>query len=321
MKFWLGVTDTDWYHFLRERMPEEINFWQPSGHHQEFRVIEKGAPFLFKLKSPYNAIGGVGFFSTQAFLPISVAWDAFETRNGFETYTDFKTSIDRYRQKSGNLYSDNPTIGCLILSNPIFFHDDNLVALPENWSGPIVQGKSYDDREPIGARLWNEIQDKLKQLDFFDANNDRINQLQIEESFHDSPRYKEEVLSKIRLGQGAFRIMVTEAYHGRCAITGEHTLPVLEAAHIRPFSEYGPHLISNGLLLRSDLHKLFDAGYITITPEFRLEVSSRLKQEFNNGKIYYEMNGQKLLVVPGSERDVPNRSFLTWHNENIYRAG
>lgn len=150
-------------------MPEEINFWQPSGHHQEFKVIEKGAPFLFKLKSPYNAIGGVGFYSTQAFLPISVAWEAFNARNGCETFTEFKNIIYRYRQKAGNLFSINPAIGCLILSNPIFFHDDNLVALPENWSGSIVQGKSYDDREPIGALLWNEIQQKLEQVRFFDT--------------------------------------------------------------------------------------------------------------------------------------------------------
>jgi putative restriction endonuclease len=90
MKYWFGVTDTNWYHFLRERKPEDINFWQPSGNHQQFRAIDKGAPFLFKLKAPINAIGGVGFFSAQAFLPISIAWDAFAERNGCSSYFELK---------------------------------------------------------------------------------------------------------------------------------------------------------------------------------------------------------------------------------------
>ena len=51
---------------------------------------------------------------------------------------------------------------------------------------------------------------------------------------------------------------MTDAYERRCAVTGEKTLPVLEAAHIRPYALLGPHRVNNGLLLRSDLHKLFD---------------------------------------------------------------
>lgn len=320
MKFWLGVTDSQWYQYLREKKPEDVNFWQPVGHQQEFKVIEKGAPFLFKLKAPFNAIGGIGFYSTQAFLPVSVAWDAFGERNGCDSLFTLKKMIDRYRQRSGSPFSPNPVIGCLILTNPIFFDDCDWIPLPEDWRGPIVQGKSYSDTEPVGARLWDEVQRRLEKMNFFAAEKEKPNQLSIEGTLDDSPRYKESVLSRVRLGQGAFRIMVTEAYHGRCAVTGEHTLPVLEAAHIKPFATSGPHLVSNGLLLRSDLHKLFDTGYITITPDLRMEVSARLKEEFNNGKIYYEMNGRKLLALPGTIRDMPSKEFLQWHNDNIYRA-
>jgi len=53
---------------------------------------------------------------------------------------------------------------------------------------------------------------------------------------------------------------VTDAYTRRCAITGEKTLPALQAGHIRPHAKSGPHEIRNGLLLRSDLHNLFDLG-------------------------------------------------------------
>lgn len=51
-----------------------------------------------------------------------------------------------------------------------------------------------------------------------------------------------------------------------------------------------------------------------------MEISARLKEEFNNGKIYYEMNGRKLLTLPGTIRDMPSKEFLQWHNDNIYRA-
>jgi putative restriction endonuclease len=127
-----------------------------------------------------------------------------------------------------------------------------------------------------------------------------------------------EYLVKGRLGQGAFRILVTDAYKRRCAITGERTLPVLEAAHIKPYARSGPNLVKNGLLLRSDLHKLFDIGYITVTPDFRVEVSPRIKEEYDNGKEYYAQHGQRLLVLPELTGDEPSKEFLEWHNQNRY---
>lgn len=46
-------------------------------------------------------------------------------------------------------------------------------------------------------------------------------------------------LIRPRLGQGAFRVLVTDVYGRKCAVTGERTLPALEAAHIRPYAEGG----------------------------------------------------------------------------------
>lgn len=72
--------------------------------------------------------------------------------------------------------------------------------------------------------------------------------------------FGEPILIRPRLGQGSFRVLVTETYERRCAVTGEKVLPVLEAAHIHPVAADGVHRIDNGLLLRSDLHTLFDKG-------------------------------------------------------------
>jgi putative restriction endonuclease len=80
-----------------------------------------------------------------------------------------------------------------------------------------------------------------------------------------------------------------------CGITRERTLPVLEAAHIKPYSEGGVHDLPNGLLLRSDLHKLFDLGYLGIDPdERRVFVSERIREEFQNGKEYHSLHGKQL---------------------------
>jgi len=128
--------------------------------------------------------------------------------------------------------------------------------------------------------------------------------------------YGEEYLTRGRLGQGAFRVLVTDAYQRRCAVTGERTLPVLEAAHIRPYSLAGPHQISNGILLRSDLHKLFDLGYITVTPERRLLVSSRLRADWHNGREYYAHHGQPLRFEPEVPASRPAAEFLEWHKEH-----
>lgn len=122
-----------------------------------------------------------------------------------------------------------------------------------------------------------------------------------------------------RLGQGSFRVLVTDAYQRRCAVTGEKVLPVLQAAHIRPFAQEGPHRIQNGLLLRSDLHTLFDRGYVTVSPDLRVEVSRRLHDDFDNGRDYYALHGRELRP-PATSEHRPSVEFLDWHNANIYRG-
>ena len=95
---------------------------------------------------------------------------------------------------------------------------------------------------------------------------------------------------------------------------------MLEAAHIRPYAAQGPHRISNGILLRSDLHKLFDLGYMTVTPELRLEVSPRLREEWQNGREYYAYHGQELSFCPVDAASHPSTEFLQWHNENRFKG-
>jgi putative restriction endonuclease len=87
----------------------------------------------------------------------------------------------------------------------------------------------------------------------------------------------------------------------------------LDAAHIRPYAEGGEHSVSNGLLLRRDIHCLFDLGYVTVTPDHVFEVSPRIREEFENGRDYYAMHGKSLLV-PHLNELRPDTAALGWHN-------
>jgi putative restriction endonuclease len=176
-----------------------------------------------------------------------------------------------------------PQIGCLVLSNPVFFNETDWQPTPPDWHKNLVQGKRYDSTFGYRKLTWENIESLLFKYRLFDHQKDLENQFVVEEE-NLSNRYGSEILTRVRLGQGAFRILITDAYDRKCSISGERTLPVLDAAHIKPYEQSGPQSISNGLLLRSDIHKLFSKGYLTITNDYRIEVSNRIKQEFENGR-------------------------------------
>jgi len=308
MKIWVGVTDKDWFKFLSRINPDEVNFWQPSGS-RTFRALQPGEPFLFKLHSPDNFIVGGGHFVRYSALPTSLAWDAFGLKNGVASIDALHARVRRYRKEDSSI---DPVIGCNVLAEPFFLPQAAWIPVPENWAPNIVQGKTYDTAAADGHALWDSIQAAL-------APNRGVAEPEVGGDFYEQNRFGAEYLTRGRLGQGAFRVLVTDAYERRCAVTGEKTLPVLEAAHIKPYALQGPHRVSNGILLRSDLHKLFDLGYITVTPELRLEVSPKLKTEWQNGREYYAHHGQPLRVQPPDLANQPSREFLSWHNEYRFR--
>jgi putative restriction endonuclease len=59
---------------------------------------------------------------------------------------------------------------------------------------------------------------------------------------------------------------------------------------------------------------------MTVTPELRVEISQRIKEEYENGRDYYKLHGSPLVVLPLASIDRPNKDFLRWHNEKVFRA-
>jgi len=311
MNFWVGVTDNDWFDFLSKKQPDEINFWKPSGKGM-FKVLSPGGLFLFKLKYPLNYIVGGGYFVRHLNIPLSMAWEAFGDKNGVSDLETLKLKIIKYRGE----HEPNPVIGCSILSTPFFFKREQWIPIPSDWSSNIVSGKTYDNKEHTGATLLAAVQERI----LFNQSSMLHHQqyAYVDRVAEEEARYGSEYLTKARLGQGTFRILVTEAYSRKCSITGERTLPVLEASHIKPFSLSGPNAIDNGLLLRSDLHKLFDLGYLTITKDYHVEVSKRIRVEYENGREYYALHGQQLKILPPNLIERPSVKYIEWHNQNIY---
>jgi putative restriction endonuclease len=309
MRGYIGNTDFDWYSYLKQQTNlDEVNFWQPSGGNA-FHAIPPGAPFFFKLKKPYYVIAGFGLFAHHSVLPAWLAWDSFGGANGASNFDEMRRRIERYRGVGNRDPHGQYQIGCLLISQPIFFDERDWVEQPRDWPSNTVQGKTYDLILGEGCRIWEECRQR--------ASAQKLSSYNLPSSEGELPRYGAPILVQPRLGQGTFRISVTDAYDRACAVTTEHALPVLEAAHIKPFSTGGLHRVSNGLLLRTDIHRLFDKGYVTVTPEYRFEASRRLKDDFDNGKTYYALHG-KQIHVPSAASARPDPALLKWHNEKVF---
>ena len=276
--------------------------------------------FLFKLHSPRNFIVGGGFFTRFLPLPLSLAWAAFGEANGAKSLAEARVRISKYR-RTAIAPNEDPYIGCILLNEPFFFEESEWIPSPSDFKGPTQVGKSYDTEVGTGLMLHREVSVRLAAL----AERNMTSQPSATAAVSapgigpatlnaiERPRYGSPTLVAPRLGQGSFRALVTDAYSYRCAITRGRTLPVLQAAHIRPYAEGGQHELSNGLLLRSDLHTLFDQHYITIEPIKRtLIISRRIREQFENGRDYYALRDRPI-TQPSNDLASPTADNLAFH--------
>lgn len=323
MRGYLANTDYDWFTYLRAIEPpiDEVNFWKP-GAGTNFVALRPGEPFFFKLKAPYNAIAGFGFFAHFSRLPVSMVWQLYGEANGASVYAEWREHLLRIR-KSFDRDTDPRQdfwIGCILVNQPVFFADDEWVRMPDDFKSQTVQGKTYDLTRGEGERIWLEC---LARASRRHAAFDRTSSALSEPSMlADRPivgGYGEPGLVRPRLGQRSFRVAVLDSYGRRCAVTNEKTLPALEAAHIREYRTVQEHSLRNGILLRADIHKLFDAGYVTVTPDHHFLVSRRIKEEFENGRDYYALDGS-LVRLPLNPQHQPDAGALVWHNEQRFQG-
>ncbi len=124
--FYVGITDSNWFSFLREDynngiLGAEVNFWTPGK--REFKVLESGDLFLFKLHNKKSTgengeIVGGGFFSHYNKMSISDAWNKYGRGNGRESLDIMKKSLKDMQEKIN--VESNVEIGCIILERVFF---------------------------------------------------------------------------------------------------------------------------------------------------------------------------------------------------------
>lgn len=321
MRGFIGNTDYDWFTFLRAIEPpiDEVNFWRPG--EASFKVLQPGEPVFFRLKSPRNVIGGFGTFVHFSRLLSSVAWDVYGPANGAASYDEFRARLVRLRSRNDIATTGgDPNIGCILLTQPVFFDEHEWVATPSDWRGNVPPGLAYDLTAGEGRRVWLECLERAAARPGFGSfaiassaprRTDRIADRPIASGYGQFATFRP------RLGQRSFRVAVLDSYGRRCAVTNEKTLPALEAAHIRAYRDVQEHVISNGILFRADIHKLFDSGYVTVAPDYHFLVSGRIKEEFENGRDYYALHGTPIRL-PQNTADRPAPDALIWHNEQRY---
>jgi putative restriction endonuclease len=317
-------TDYEWFRFLRERSrrwqhalwpdetkrsgitaqamaASEVNFWFPSPR-QSFRALLPGEPLFFRLKGSFEVIGGFGFFVHFTRLPLWLAWETFGEGNGCATVEELAARIASYRSQNERLAETlRAEIGCAILENCVFFEERDFVPQPRDWSAPIMRGKTYSLYLGEGLRIWEECQKR---------------------ALHYAKQVSEiKVETVVSLHAGGFRALVFDTYQRRCAVTRQRSLPVLEAAIIRPDVPAEELSVRNGLLLRADLRRLFEHGYVTVTPDYRFEVSRRLSEdwpeEWPTVALYDRLRGAHI-YVPEIPSKRPDPALLRWHNENVF---
>lgn len=295
----LAPTDTQWFNFLRSNGSlATVNFWTPTD--WSVRSFSKGDYWYFVLKGREpRKLGGGGRFSHYEILKVSEAWERYGIGNGVESKEILIEKLNNYKKRNSKnyVYQADPTMGSIILTECIFLEDENQRYVYEyalEFAPSIVKYKTFQ-MDPLPLHRLNSNSE---------PNNDEII------SDEDARR---RVVSSIvnRQGQSTFRQSLITAYNSKCAITGYDAIDALEAAHIMPYRGIHSNVVRNGLLLRSDIHTLFDLGKITISQEYTVILHPDL---INTS--YNELNGKKI-ALPANRMDWPSLQALREHSRNV----
>lgn len=303
---YVGNTDKDWFDQLKAQPDlREVNHWQPSG--VKFKILAEGGIFFFRLKSPINMIGGFGLLASAENASVSLLWDSIGTANGVNSKEEFVARVKHYRTKNNvqGFVDENTHVGFKILVEPVFLSEKDWFPEPSDWSPQIVVGKSYSSDTTIGQYLMSNYMRLAGETPRRDAIARQMF------GFEEPPQAGFATRNvKQRTGQNLFKLSLLYAYDGKCAVSGCDIEEVLDGAHIHPFSETQDHSIPNGILLRKDIHALFDRGAFTIDHDYRIRFTEQFKERYPmDANSYANFDGQKL-KLPKDKAHWPSFSAL-----------
>ncbi len=276
--FAVAPTDLIWFEYLKTHcLIDDINFWTPS----DWRVksLHPGDKFIFKLKGKDDRAGGYGTFVEYKYQSLDATWKEFGTRNGFDCKSDFYQAIGGYQAQASS------KCGCIVLTDVVFFDSPiSLSSVGINFSRQVVKFKTCTQPFPFDSTT-------TPQLSSFNL-------------VATSNKNKKSQLATYREGQGQFHTEVCAAYGKRCCISCETIPELLQAAHIQDYINKDSNHIQNGLLLRIDLHKLFDSGLLYIDDQYYVHVSSLVASPY-----YQQYNGKKI-TLPSNPSAWPSKDAL-----------
>ena len=285
----IALTDVSWFEFLREKDFKLINFWTPTG--WEPKKINPGDMFYLFLKKPYRKVGGYARYVYSLQLTVRDAWNKFAQANGA---SDINMMLEQLSAIRGTRIDENTIIGCILLQDPVF--------LPDN---------EFFDSQIIGVEIKQAMQ-KFKYIRGAEIIGSEYTTDEIRDYVLNEETTVEYTLTeqKRRIGQSAFREKLLELY-GKCAVTREDYPLVLEAAHIDPYIGESSNHPQNGLILRSDVHKLFDANLLVIDTNYRVRLSNILSETS------YERFENKLIELPENRKYYPSLAALERRMEKL----
>lgn len=297
--FAIAPTDNTWFETLRQNeLNSFVNFWTPTP--WKITGLSKGSRFYFMLKSPIRKCAGFGNFFAYEEMSINQAWKEFGKRNGCESKEELRRKITLYLEKNSKQNpkeeGDDYKIGCIVLSNCEFWENGEYLNIEDfNISFPkeVVKLKYFYEDDLIKNSL--SLPEK-KDFELVSAAREKF----------------ENVTTTKRDGQARFKRKMLETYSNKCCISGEETPELLEAAHIQPYINKSSNHIQNGLLLRKDLHTLFDNGLLNISQLYKIRLSPQIKSKY-----YLDFEG-KSLSLPLEERNYPSKQALKLR-ENMFR--
>lgn len=288
--FAISPTDINWFQNLREKgLNIDVNFWTPTP--WNVSKPRSGDKLYFMLKSPIRKIGGYGHFVKYENQTPTEAWNQFGLRNGCANYEEFVSKLAHYKALNSKDDSGPSQIGCIVLTDVNFFDDDEFLDVDDfgvSFPRQVVKIKYFEQNDPFG--------NSSVSLPTTDIGFDLVKE--------EREEYRSSSLQNQRKGQGKFRSAVSRAYSDRCCISMESTPELLEAAHIQPYRNVSSNHVQNGLLLRVDLHKLYDSGLLYVDEQYKIHVSPIVKSES-----YRQFHGRRI-SLPEDLLNYPSKQAL-----------
>ncbi|GGK73731.1 HNH endonuclease [Rufibacter glacialis] len=230
----------------------------------------------------------------------------------------------------GKLHSNNPEVQQLArvigrTANSVAYKLVNFASLDTSLQERGIKGAKNTSK--LDKQVWNEFNQNWEELPFESEKiRAKLSQSTIEEIYHiketelpKEGRVREQMV-KMRVNQAFFRRTVLAAYNSTCCITGLQIPALLVAGHINPWAVDEKNRLNprNGLIINALHDKAFEAGLLTITPDYLIKISSSLKEEGTSASAtdYFLKYDNRRMILPS--RFLPERSFLEYHNSQRF---